>query len=698
MNYICCERGKRTVKRKIWTVTPFFIVYTVGILAMAFFSIRWNLYVFAIEMTIALLSVLIVVFGVRRFDQHISRTVKQAASKLGSENLEYLNQFKIPVVVTGSHDDVVWFNDCFQKVMCNGRDCSGDLINHYIPNTTAQNILKSDGADVMYGERRYTVIGCALSDKVSVFYFIDDTYYKETADEYMNSRPMVATVEFDNLSEFEKDDDQQQSYITVNVENAIQKWANKFNGLYKKMSNGRYIIVFEERVIDALTDDNFSILEDVKQISLENVMCKPTISIGIGRCGENFKQCELWSRNALDMALGRGGDQVAIKTKDQYRFYGGNSQGFEKIDKVRTRVIAGSLVQHIKSSDHVLIMGHHNSDIDCIGTGIGLWSSITKDMKKPAHIVVKKERTVADSLISFMEEIGNGNMFMEPSEAIMTITERTLLIIVDTHSPDFLEEPAIYKKASRVVVIDHHRMMVNHISNALVFFHEPYASSAAEMATELIQYMGDKGITKYEAAALLAGITLDTKNFVLKTGVRTFEAAAYLRQKGADTVGVKRLFANSLDNYKAKFKLVAGAEIFNSCALACSDDECDEDMRVTAAQAADDLLSINNVTASFVMYKHGDTVNISARSLGDVNVQLVMEQLGGGGHHSMAGAQIKGATMEQARAMLLNIIENNEIEDTEKTELDDIDRSEVLPVYRERFHKKELNTSDKDQL
>ena len=331
----------------------------------------------------------------------------------------------------------------------------------------------------------------------------------------------------------------------------------------------------------------------------------------------------------------------------------------------------------------VLIMGHHNSDIDCIGTGIGLWSSITKDMKKPAHIVVKKERTVAGSLISFMEEISKADMFIEPNTALSIMTDRTLLIIVDTHSPDFLEEAEVYRKASRVVVIDHHRMMVNHISNSLVFFHEPNASSAAEMATELIQYIGDKGLTQYEAAALLAGITLDTKNFVLKTGVRTFEAAAYLRQHGADTVIVKRLFSNSLDNYKAKYKLVTEAEIFNKCAIACSDDNNDEDLRVTAAQAADDLLSISNVTASFVMYKQGDSVNISARSLGDVNVQLIMEQMGGGGHHTMAGAQLKDVTMAKARAMLLNVIENTEMEQKDAEEKSDA--SEVSGIKREKI-------------
>ncbi len=660
------------MKKKVWTVTPFFILYTVGITALAAFSFRWNIYVFVTEMLTALLSIVLVFVGIRRFNRHISKTIQKAVKKLGNDNFEYLNDFQVPVVITGSHNDIVWFNKCFRDIMCGGRDCSGDSVNHYIPNTTPEHILDSHGADVVYGDRRYTVIGCPLDDDVSAFYFIDDTYYKETTYEYMKSRPVVATVEFDNVNEFEEDDDDRhKTYVIVNVENVIQKWAARFNGLYKKLSNGKYMILFEERIIDALTDDNFSILEEVKQIPLENVICKPTVSIGIGRCADSLRQCEQWSRNALDMALGRGGDQVAIKTMDQYRFYGGISQGFEKIDKVRTRVIASSIIQQIRSSDLVLIMGHHNSDIDCIGTGIGLWSSITKDMKKPANIVVKKERTVAGSLISFMEEISKEDMFIEPHTALSLITDKTLLIIVDTHSPDFLEEVNVYRKASRVVVIDHHRMMVNHISNSLVFFHEPNASSAAEMATELIQYIGDKGLTQYEAAALLAGITLDTKNFVLKTGVRTFEAAAYLRQRGADTVIVKRLFSNSLDNYKAKYKLVTGAEIFDNCAVACSDDNNEEDLRVTAAQAADDLLSISNVTASFVMYKQGDSVNISARSLGDVNVQLVMEQLGGGGHHTMAGAQLKGITMAKARAMLLNIIENSDIEINEAEKNDD---------------------------
>ena len=650
------------MKKKVWTVTPFFILYTVGITALAAFSFRWNIYVFVTEMLTALLSIVLVFVGIRRFNRHISKTIQKAVKKLGNDNFEYLNDFQVPVVITGSHNGIVWFNKCFREIMSGGKDCSGDSVNHYIPNTTPEHILDSHGADVVYGDKRYTVIGCPLDSDVSVFYFIDDTYYKETAYEYMKSRPVVATVEFDNADEFEEDDDDR---------------------LYKKLSNGKYMIIFEERIIDALTDDNFSILDEVKQIPLENVICEPTVSIGIGRCADSLRQCEQWSRNALDMALGRGGDQVAIKTMDQYRFYGGISQGFEKIDKVRTRVIASSMIQQIRSSDMVLIMGHHNSDIDCIGTGIGLWSSITKDMKKPAHIVVKKERTVAGSLISFMEEISKADMFIEPNTALSIMTDRTLLIIVDTHSPDFLEEAEVYRKASRVVVIDHHRMMVNHISNSLVFFHEPNASSAAEMATELIQYIGDKGLTQYEAAALLAGITLDTKNFVLKTGVRTFEAAAYLRQHGADTVIVKRLFSNSLDNYKAKYKLVTEAEIFNKCAIACSDDNNDEDLRVTAAQAADDLLSISNVTASFVMYKQGDSVNISARSLGDVNVQLIMEQMGGGGHHTMAGAQLKDVTMAKARAMLLNVIENTEMEQKDAEEKSDA--SEVSGIKREKI-------------
>ena len=423
----------------------------------------------------------------------------------------------------------------------------------------------------------------------------------------------------------------------------------------------------EERNFRDLLEDKFSILEEIKALSFPGGK-EATVSIGVGRGGKGYRENELQARKALEMALGRGGDQAAVKTGESYRFFGGGSSGYAKLDKVRARVIAGTLIDHIKAADNVLIMGHANSDLDCIGAAIGIWSAVTKTQKKPAHIVVNQKQSVATQIIESMKNAGNGNMFMEPDEAVVSAGDKTLLIIVDTHSPTFLESVELYEKCKKIVVIDHHRMMVNHIDNSLVFFHEPFASSASEMATELIQYMGDNILTRLEAEALLAGIMLDTKNFVLKTGVRTFEAAAYLRQCGADTVEVKRLFSNSIDSYKTKYQIVSQAEIYNSCAIACADD-LGSDVRVTAAQAADELLSLHDVVASFVIYQNSDTICISARSLGDVNVQLIMEQMGGGGHMTMAGAQLKNSKMSEVREKLVDIISKIDIKKVKENDI-----------------------------
>ena len=325
------------------------------------------------------------------------------------------------------------------------------------------------------------------------------------------------------------------------------------------------------------------------------------------------------------------------------------------MDKVRTRVIANTLLEHIKSSDTVLIMGHKYSDLDSVGACIGMWSAVTKGQKKAAHIVLNETSTLAESLVNNAKKATKERIFISASAALSMITDKTLLIIVDTHSPNFIEDFAVYQRCKRIVVIDHHRMMVNHIDDALVFYHEPSASSSSEMVTELIQYFGENFLTSVEAEALLSGIMLDTKNFVLKTGVRTFEAAAFLRKKGANTVAVKRLFSNTITTYKEKYQLVSTAEIFNNCAISVSQKEM-QDIRIASAQAADELLDIQGVRASFVIYFDNGVVNVSARSMGDINVQPLMEELGGGGHQTMAGAQIKNMNVEQVREKIIEMV------------------------------------------
>lgn len=472
----------------------------------------------------------------------------------------------------------------------------------------------------------------------------------------------MASISFDNREELARDSSgMEDARISSEVESVLSHWAQEMGGFLKKVSGSRFFMMTDEAHIVAAKEKRFEILDKVREIKT-NEGRRATVSIGVGRGASSLEESEHWARQALDMALGRGGDQVAVKQKDDtYEFFGGLSKGVEKRDKVRTRVIAATLSDHVNASDVVLIMGHKFSDLDSVGSAVGMWSAVAKGLGHEAYIVIDREQSLAKQIITSMEKVTQDRrIFIEPWEAMPMITGKTLLIVVDTHSPSFVESPDLLRQVSRVVVIDHHRMMVKHIDNAIVFYHEPYASSASEMVAELVQYISGNCLSRMEAEALMAGIMLDTKSFVLKTGVRTFEASAYLRRRGADTVEVKRLFSNSIDTYKAKSQLVSSAEIYNNCAIACSAENI-PDIRVASAQAADELLSIQGVTASFVLFQTGSTVSISARSLGDVNVQILMEALGGGGHLTMAGAQLANSNLRDARQKLISVL-NEQLE------------------------------------
>ena len=449
--------------------------------------------------------------------------------------------------------------------------------------------------------------------------------------------------------------------INSEVETTLNNWAHSMGGFLQKSAGGsRFLLLTDEKNIMEAKKKRFEVLDHIRNIKTADNR-SATISVGIGRGASNFAESELWARQALDMALGRGGDQVAIKQEsDDYEFFGGLSKGVEKRDKVRTRVIAASLSDHIKASDVVLVMGHKYSDLDAIGSAIGMWSAAAKGLKKTAYVVVNRSQTLASSLIEstagYPGRRRPGNFYSAVAEAITLVTPKTLLIVTDTHSPDFVESQDLLSAVNRVVVIDDHRMMVKHITNAIVFYHEPYASSASEMVAELVQYIGNNTLGRVEAEALMAGIMRCTSGAaVMKCGVRTFEAASYLRRRGADTVQVKRLFSDTIDTYKAKFRLVSAAEVYGNCAIACAQEETDN-IRVVAAQAADELLAIQGVVVSFVVFPSGDHVNISARSLGDVNVQLIMEALGGGGHLTMAGTQLSDISVKEAKARLLEVL------------------------------------------
>ena len=640
--------------KRVWKISPFFLTIDILLFLMAFISVFYDIRIFYVEISIAIISTLLFIIGALRFNNYVNSAVKSAELAFTGKNKNSLEKLPFPSVVVGKNSDIVWFNTYFGSSIAQKKDYTGESISEFIDGKSIEKFREKNMADIKYNGFRYTVFGIP-ADEFTILCFLEDTYYKEVSSEYIKSRPAVAIIMFDNREEFERECiDGEDAQIVAKVESTLQKWAASTTGFFKKLNGDRYMVIMEERHVKKFINEKFKILEEIRNIKLNDTTWA-TISVGLGRNGRTLKECEFWARRALDMALGRGGDQVVIKSFEKYKFFGGVSRGFEKRSKVRTRVIATALSEHIKSSDRVLIMGHKFSDLDSVGASIGMWSAITKGQNKEAYVVVNKKETIALSLVESIEKKNTFNMFLSPEDAIDKITDKTLLIIVDTHSDSFIESKEIYKKCDKVVVIDHHRMMVNHINNALVFYHEPYASSASEMVTELVQYLSDNVLTRIEAESLLAGIMLDTKNFVLKTGSRTFDAASYLRRRGADTVEVKRMFSNSIDTYKVKYQLVSGAEIFNNCAIACAE-EGTKDIRVASAQAADELLSIQGVSASFVIYPSDGEINISARSLGDVNVQLIMEKMGGGGHQTMAGVQLKNVTIEYAREKLVEII------------------------------------------
>lgn len=641
------------MKKKVWVASPICFVLAAAMLIMALISwFTGHKMVFFIEAVVAVVAILAIAIVHIRFQSYVYTSVKAAKKVLFGKEYDALEQFTMPMAIVGEAGDIVWANAAFLESAGRARDCRGENVMKFLYPHTIQQVVAAKGTDVTIGDRQFTAFA-SKTEQGHILCLVDDTYYKAINREYVEKHPVVALAHFDNREELARDSSgSEDARIASEVEQVLTEWAQSMGGFLRRLSGGRFLILTDEIHIRQAMEKRFEVLDKIREIKAGERR-SATVSIGVARGAESLQEAEQWARKALEMALGRGGDQVAVKQKnDTYEFFGGLSKGVEKRDKVRTRVIAATLSDHIKESENVLIMGHRFSDLDSMGAAVGLWSVITKALHKPAFVVVDRQQTLAGQIVERIDaNSGDRVVFLSPMDAMEQLSPRTLLIVVDTHSPDFVESRELLNHVSRVVVIDHHRLMVKRIDNAIVFYHEPYASSASEMVAELVQYIGDSTLTQHEAEALLAGIMLDTKSFVLKTGVRTFEAAAYLRRRGADTVEVKRMFADSIDSYKAKYKIVSGAEIQQNCAIACADKEF-PDIRVVSSQAADELLSIRGVKASFVIYPTGNVMNISARSLGDINVQLVMEVLGGGGHLTMAATQLPNLTIEQARTKL----------------------------------------------
>ena len=546
---------------------------------------------------------------------------------------------------------VLWYNTIFREEVLNGTDAVTRPIDRLFPELDLAVCSRPHGQDLTVGNKRFTAYAGAAkgSRGANIVYLVDDTVYKQTLEEYTASRPACLIIVIDSYDElFDDMKDSEQAKELEAINSLLEAYIGKSTGFLRKISNSRYIAVVEERDIHWMLQERFEILDQVRALHPGGFT---TLSIGVGHGGKTLQECHQMARESIDIALGRGGDQAAVKTVDGFEFYGGISHGVEKRSHVRSRIIANALCDLIKKSDSVIIMGHRMSDLDAIGSAIGVLR-ICKICGVPAVIAVNSDATLAGPLLKTFIDTGEGHNFIPPDQTLDVITPRTLLIVVDTYQKRLLESQKIYEKCKRIVVIDHHRMAVGHIDNPLLLYHEPYASSASELVCELLQFLPkEDNITALEAQALLAGIMLDTRSFALHVGVRTFEAAAWLRSRGAQTADTKLLFNTSKEEYEARAHIVESAYIYKGCAIALSE-ELDAGMNVVLPMAANDLLTINGVDASFVAVAKNGGVNISARSMGALNVQVILEPLGGGGHLMMAGAQLHDCTLQDAETRI----------------------------------------------
>ncbi len=647
------------MKRKtVWSVTP--VVYLFGALSLLLLLTVFflNRTVFFVALAV---SVLMWAYGIYRLyslKRDMQRYVTGISQRLSHQNRKALEETPLPVVSVSHEQEIVWYNDLFRSEVLNGIDCLGDPLDSIFPTVSASQLSSRFIPQLAHGDSLYAVYTAKLKtqdDAGYVLYCVDHTELARIAEEYALSRPVVLSLYLDNGDEVMKNHrDSERAQVLSQVDMLLEDWTGKHHGIFRKIASDRFMVLLEQRQLDEIEKERFSILDKVRTIStVDNVPL--TLSIGVGK-GDTLYDADMQARQTLDMALGRGGDQAVIKTQNGFDFYGGRSKSVEKRTKVRARVIASALQQMIADSDTVLVMGHRYSDLDCLGSGVAL-TAACRSMGKTAYTVYDPQTTLAGALVEYYRDRGKDDLFVDIPTAESLITPDTLLIITDIHQPERLDEPELYHRIERVAVIDHHRKMVDHIDDAMLFYHEPYSSSASEMVSEVLQYMANIKLSRLEAEALLAGIMLDTRYFVMKAGVRTFEAAAFLRKLGADTVEVKRMFSEDMSIYRYKADIISAAESYRGTAIACAA-ESGTGIRVAAAQAADELLCVREVEASFVMFAENGGVNISARSYGEINVQLIMEALGGGGHQTMAGAYLKDTDMAAVTKLLHKVIDN----------------------------------------
>ncbi len=569
------------------------------------------------------------------------------------------------VLIRMGDGSIIWSNDRFRSITGYQERYLEQSIEAVLPQCNIDWLAsgkKEYPYDVSIDRRRYRIYGTTVraddpdQTVLGMLYFNDLTELYQVRDEYIRSRPVVSIILIDNYEELIKNlTEGAISSLNAQLNNAITKWTEEYHGLLRRLERNRFLFVFEKKDLNRAIEDKFSLLEDVHKIESPAGL-EASISFGLGLDGVNFEESYNFAALSIEMALSRGGDQAVIKDRFNFSFYGGRNKEADHRSKVRSRVTANSLTELIGQSSQIFIMGHKNADLDSVGAAMGI-SCMCRKKGKKAYIVLDLERNVADKLIEEIRQVPEyRDAFITGQEALLRCDNHSTLVVVDTNRPDQVECRPLLEAISRVCVVDHHRRAADYINPVVVNLHEPYASSAAELVTELLTYAVEKAdVLPIEAKSLMAGIFLDTKSFNVRTGERTFEAAAVLRQWGAETVEVKKLLQNDFQDTMAKYQIIKSSRLYRQdIAIAALNSATS---RTLAAQAADELLNISGITASFVLYPDGDQVIVSARSIGETNVQMVLEPLGGGGNTATAGAQIANTTVKDVLDKLVASID-----------------------------------------
>ena len=600
------------------------------------------------------------------------------ATQYGTVQKKLLNEFEIPYAMMDESGKLLWMNQRFAAVTGHEKTYHKS-ISTIFPQLTRELLEKEEELDVNLESEEYVLRahvqkiylgdmlrksdGLEVVDKeqyLSVIYLFDETTLNHYRTENQGMQMIAGLVYIDNYDEvLESVEEVKQSLLIALVDRKVNRFFANIDGLVKKTENDKYFVVFRHKYLQQLEEDKFSLLEDVKSIKVGNEM-SVTLSMGFGYVGDDYSKNYEYSRMAIDLALGRGGDQAVLKTRDKISYYGGSSRQVEKSTRVKARVKALALREIMISRDKFLVMGHSLADVDSFGAAIGIYCA-ARQVGKHAQIVIDDVNTSLRPIMEcFTPEHGYPeDMFIQSAEAVDCMDAHTALIVVDTNRPSYTECPILLNRAKTVVVFDHHRQGQEVIRNAVLSYIEPYASSTCEMIAEVLQYFDDDiKLSTCEADAIYAGILIDTNNFMTKTGVRTFEAAAYLRRCGAEVTRVRKMLRNDMEAYKARAEAVRHAEVYRGAfAISICPADKIESPTVACAQAANELLNIIGIKASFVLTEYQEKIYISSRSIDEINVQLIMERLGGGGHMNTAGAQLTGCTLDEAKKTIQNTID-----------------------------------------